>query len=139
VLAIFAVLEYVTVDNFPEAGSLVLTMVALLLPLSSLWASLAIDEETSTLNFSHLAGSTPRSQEYEQRKMFGSQLSSTTDPSSRSGFSGDRKSSISPINPTTIDSRIESRRDSTEIDLETMGVRVDKSYTIQSRKGSAGN
>jgi pheromone alpha factor receptor len=49
----------------------------------------------------------------------------------------DRKGSIAPISPTTIDSRIESApfrgaRDSTEMDLEAMGVRVEKSYTIQS-------
>lgn len=100
---------------------------------------MAIDEETAALDFAHLAGSSSSNHTYGTRKMYGSQFSSGIDPSSRSIVSGERKGSVGLISPTTIDSRIDGRRDSTEIDLEAMGVRVDKSYTVQSRKGSAGN
>lgn len=134
-LAIFAILEYVAPDNFPEAGTLALTMVALLLPLSSLWARMATDSETSTLNLSYLSDSKSSSS-----RKFGSQ---STAPSSRLEFLTDRKGSLAPISPTTIDSRIEhvpakAMRDSTEVDLEAMGVRVDRSYSVHSGKGLGG-
>ena len=118
-----------------------MTMVALLLPLSSLWASMAIDQEASTLDLSNLSGSSSARHGSDQRKMCGSDLSSSTAPSSKLDFSNDRKGSFAPISPTSIDSRIEhgTSRDSTELDIEALGVRVDKSYSVQSRKGSAGN
>jgi len=144
-IAIFAVLQYVTVHVFPEAGTLSMTMVALLLPLSALWAGMAIDSETSTLNLSHLTGSHESSRHgsanaaYNPKKACGSQLSQSSGPSRYELFNekNSRKGSIAPISPTTIDSRIEhatesSTRDSTELDLESMGVRVDRSYSIHS-------
>lgn len=136
--AIFAVLEYVTVHAFPEAGSLALTMVALLLPLSSLWASMAIDQETSTLDLSHLSGPGAVRRGSDQAQMCSSQFTASTTSSTEAGFAKDRQGSFAPISPTSIDSKIErgSSRDSTELDLEAMGVRVDKSYTVQSRKAS---
>lgn len=97
---------------------------------------MAIDQETAALDFSHLAaGGSSERRGSDHRKIFGSQFSSGTEPSSRSVFSTDRKGSAAPVSPMTIDSRIECRRDSTEIDLEAMGVRVEKTYTVQSRKG----
>lgn len=116
-----------------------MTMVALLLPLSALWASMAIDQETSTLNLSHLSGSHPSRRgsnpRTNPRTLCGSQMSQSTTPSSRIECLADLKGSLAPISPTTIDSRIEhvtSARDSTELDLEAMGVRVYKSYGISS-------
>ena len=139
-IAIFAILEYVSSENFPEAGTLALTMVALLLPLSSLWARMATDAETSTLNLSHLSGSKSSEHGTATSRKFGSQ---STALSSKLEFLTDRKGSLAPISPTTIDSRIESAlakavRDSTEMDLEAMGVRVDRSYSVHSGKGLGG-
>jgi pheromone alpha factor receptor len=68
---------------------------------------------------------------------------------SQSTFAGplesfkDRKGSLAPISPSTIDSIVEAPphapRDSTELGLEAMGVRVDKSYSFHSGKGLVGN
>ena len=119
-------------------------MVALLLPLSALWAGMAIDSETSTLNLAHLTGSHESSRgsanaSYNSRKAYGSQLSQSSGPSRHEVFNEkmSRKGSLAPISPTTIDSRIEhpseaAPRDSTEVDLESMGVRIDRSYSIKS-------
>ncbi len=114
-------------------------MVALLLPLSSLWARMATDSETSTLNLSSLSGSTSKERASDsQRQLFGSL---STVPSS--GLMSEGKPShapdYAPISPTTIDAIIEnvpakSPRDSTEVDLEAMGVRVDRSYRVHSGK-----
>jgi pheromone alpha factor receptor len=141
-IALFTILEYVKVDNFPNAGTLSLTMVALLLPFSSLWAGLAIKEESSTLNLSNLNGSSDsvrRGSEngsYDPRKTCNSQFSQSTSPSTAcGGFSIERKSSA--VAGMGMDSRIEHvpehrRRDSTEMDLEAMGVRIDHSYSVHS-------
>lgn len=40
--AIFAILEWCPQDTFPKAGSLTITVVAIFLPLSSVWASMTI-------------------------------------------------------------------------------------------------
>jgi pheromone alpha factor receptor len=132
------------VANFPAAGSLAVTMVVLLLPLSSLWAGMAIDEEVATLNFSHLAGTAstgPIRKGSDQNKICGSgsQFSDSTFQSGRNDYTFERKGSHQPpISPSTIDSRIEGGKttDSTDIDLEGRGVRVDKSFNLQSRQGS---
>lgn len=132
-------LEYTSGLAFPEAGTLTITMVALLLPLSSLWARMATDSEASTLNLSSLSG--PKSKEHasdSQRKLFGCLSTAQS-----SGLMSERKPShapsYAPISPTTIDAIIEnapsrSPRDSTEVDLEAMGVRVDRSYSVHSGK-----
>ncbi|KAH7419850.1 fungal pheromone mating factor STE2 GPCR-domain-containing protein [Cadophora sp. MPI-SDFR-AT-0126] len=126
----FAVLEYASPDDFPEAGTLALTMVALLLPLSSLWASMITTEANSSFNVSQLWGSRS-SQDVSslEQKTFSSMYSCP------SAFSTERKGSAAPISPITIDTVIEqanTRRDSTELDLEMMGVRVDRSYSVHS-------
>ncbi|KAM0314251.1 hypothetical protein ACHAO8_004884 [Botrytis cinerea] len=143
--SIFAILEYVTPVSFPEAGSIALTSVALLLPISSLWAGMVTDEETSAIDVSNLTGS---------RTMLGSQSgnfsrkthasditaqSSHLDFSSRKGSNATmmRKGSNAMDQVTTIDCIVEDNqanrglRDSTEMDLEAMGVRVNKSYGVQ--------
>ncbi|KAK6602601.1 pheromone receptor 2 [Botrytis cinerea] len=143
--SIFAILEYVTPVSFPEAGSIALTSVALLLPISSLWAGMVTDEETSAIDVSNLTGS---------RTMLGSQSgnfsrkthasditaqSSHLDFSSRKGSNATmmRKGSNAMDQVTTIDCVVEDNqanrglRDSTEMDLEAMGVRVNKSYGVQ--------
>lgn len=55
-IAGFAVLEYAAPDGFPAAGTLALTLVALLLPLSSLWASMVTTDPSSSFNVSQLCG-----------------------------------------------------------------------------------
>jgi len=120
-------------------------MVALLLPLSALWAGMAIDSESSTLNLSHLTGSRESScrgsagASHNSGGVCGSQLSHSSGPSRHEYFNekNSRKGSLVPISPTTIDSKIEHAsesvpRDSTEVDLESMGVRVARSYSIHS-------
>jgi pheromone alpha factor receptor len=108
-------------------------MVALLLPLSSLWAAMVTTSQMASFNLSNFMGSRT-SQEGEGsesgRKTLASQSTSTGVLDSLS----DRKGSLAPISPMTIDSTIEIRakvqRDSTELDLEAMGVRVDRSYAV---------
>lgn len=45
--AIFAVLEWFPTQTFPDAGSLALTVVAIFLPLSSVWASMSVSDNHS--------------------------------------------------------------------------------------------
>jgi pheromone alpha factor receptor len=127
---------------FPEAGSLALTMVALLLPISSLWAGMAIDQEASTLNLSHLSESDASRRVFDSihdthdsHGPLSNQLGRLTTQSSRPEFSANRKGSMAQLSPALIESGIgyihSSTRDSTEIDLEAIGVRVIKSYDIQ--------
>ena len=143
IVAIFASLEYTSSTVFPQAGTLALPLVALLLPMSSLWAGMAIDQEASTLNLSNLSGydSTRRGSEVgnsfhgSDPHQFGRLVSNT---SSAPGSSTTRKGSNAQLSPTTIDSRVEYirslERDSTELDLEAMGVRVERSYEVRSDK-----
>jgi pheromone alpha factor receptor len=113
-------------------------MVALLLPLSSLWAAMVTNAQTTSFDLSNLVHS-QNSQEGDGsesgRKTFGSQSTSTTVLESLS----DRKGSLVPISPMTISSTVEVaakvQRDSTELDLEAMGVRVDRSYSVHSGQG----
>ncbi|KAI9644131.1 pheromone alpha factor receptor [Ciborinia camelliae] len=143
--SIFAVLEYVTPVSFPEAGTLALTMVALLLPISSLWASMATDEEMSSTDMSNLTGSngthafSQPSGNYS-RNTYASDItaqSSRIDFQSRKGSNATRKGSNVMEQVATIDSVVVDNqeryvpRDSTELDLEAMGVRIDRSYGVQ--------
>lgn len=141
-IAIFAVLEYVTPTSFPEAGTIALTTVALLLPISSLWASMATDEEMSAMNVSSLTGTyVSQGTENYSRKTYGSDAttaySSRIDFQSRKGSNVTRKGSNTIEQVTTIDSVVEynqnrySPRDSTELDLEAMGVRVNRTYGVK--------
>lgn len=126
-------------------------MVALLLPFSSLWASAAIEEEISTLNLSNLSansGDARRGSEtshYAANKTCESQFSDSTGVATTfEGFGAERKGSASGSGALGIDSRIErvneeGRRDSTEMDLERMGVRVDRSYSVHSGTTKAKN
>lgn len=86
-------------------------------------------EANSSFNVSQLWGSGSfQDASTLERKTFGSV---STCPST---FSTERKGSTAPISPSTIDTIIEhaSQRDSTELDLEMMGVRVDRSYSVHS-------
>src|SRR6266852_3671472 len=101
-------------------------MVALLLPLSSLWASMAIHDESSRLDINHLSGhnfqmsNTPRSNRSNG-------ITKATTPSSRRTeyTADDEKADFEEFSPTTINNKIESGnsgsqpsgRDSTEQDL----------------------
>jgi pheromone alpha factor receptor len=102
---------------------------------------MATDEEAASLKLSHLSGSGSKSVDrgLESNRKLGSQ-SSTVPSSSRVEYMTERKASVAPICPTTIDSVIEhapphSSRDSTEVDLEKMGVRVDRSYSVNGGQG----
>lgn len=161
-IALFTILQFQQVDRFPEAGTLALTMVALLLPFSSLWASAAIEEEISSLSLSHVEGfnSNPRrgsDTSYDPRNDCGSQVTQVTTqstachPASKrnqqirtsSAFQNsnhERKVSVGQGFALGSDSRIENvpeveRRDSTDRDIERMGVRVDRSYEVRSKSG----
>ncbi|KAF7874074.1 hypothetical protein EAF04_002746 [Stromatinia cepivora] len=141
--SIFAVLEYITPVTFPEAGSIALTTVALLLPISSLWASMATDEEMSSIDMSNLTGSGgtygSQSGNYSRKTCASDNTaqSSRLDFQSRKGSNVTRKGSNAMEQVTTIDSVVvdsQARyvpRDSTELDLEAMGVRIDRSYGVQ--------
>ncbi|KAG0652911.1 hypothetical protein D0Z07_0232 [Hyphodiscus hymeniophilus] len=157
--SLFAILEYVDDDiatAFPSAGSLTITTVALLLPLSALWASMAIHEETAQLDISGLHGNGNRS-----HTVLGSHGSGSSTASSCALCPHCRDKKFGPairhkeytdvemgesasnilFSPNTIKSEVNSNgalktnnRDSTEMDLESMGVRVDRSYSLQSVK-----
>lgn len=90
---------------------LAITWVAILLPLSALWAGMATDSQYLSFNFSSLFRS--RSQ---------GDFSAEASQSARTTFGR-------PISPATTDSSFEHRprsaRDSTELALEAIGVRVD--------------
>jgi pheromone alpha factor receptor len=105
-------------------------MVALLLPLSSLWAGMATDEETSSLDLSHLTKSNQLSgsrTNYQQKNSGGS-----SNVTSSQQYLHSRKGSDAMQQATTVDSVVNTQgRDSTEMDLEAMGVRVNKSYGFQ--------
>jgi pheromone alpha factor receptor len=134
----------VTVNDFPEAGTLALAMVALLLPLSSLWAGMITTAQSSSFNLSSLVS--VRSSDDASgngSELIGKTFSSLSTSTGPLGSFRDRKGSLVPINSTTIDSIVEAppnaERDSTELDLEAMGVRVDKSYSVHSGKGLVGH
>ncbi|EPQ63830.1 Bgt-1492 [Blumeria graminis f. sp. tritici] len=57
--SIFAILDYVDFPTFPSIGAWPLTIVALLLPLSSLWASTVINEPSSNLGIAELLTGKP--------------------------------------------------------------------------------
>ncbi len=84
-------------------------------------------EPTSNFYISQLWSSSAGSNISSNRKTFGS------DSSGRPEATMDRKGSEAQCTMTTVESVIEPppRRDSTELDLERLGVRVDRSYIIQ--------
>ncbi|KAI9802643.1 MAG: hypothetical protein M1825_002665 [Sarcosagium campestre] len=134
--AIFAVLQYVS--DAPELGTIGLTLVAISLPLSSIWASSTTD------------GNIKVSSDYDnsRRKLAGSY--GTT--SASSGSTSERKPSATPavvsacppddVYPanatTTTTTTSESKtRAGDKVDLESQtgsGVRVDRSFTVESKQ-----
>lgn len=129
--------------SFPEAGSIALTTVALLLPISSLWAGMATDDEMSTGDVTNQTGLNTQTGGDYSRQTYASDLtaqSSRLDFQSRKGSNVTRKGSNAMEQVVTIDSIVSDntaryvRRDSTELDLEAMGVRIDRSYDVQKTK-----
>jgi pheromone alpha factor receptor len=130
--ATFAILEYFPSTTFPEAGSLALTLVAIFLPLSSIWAAAAVD------------GASPISQ------LRSNQYSGSTYSMGHSGRGGlgstfDRKGSLGPLTPSTVMTTAEhvpvkdgalmmngNMIGDYEGDFERMGVRIDKAYSVRS-------
>jgi pheromone alpha factor receptor len=100
-----------------------MTTVALLLPLSSLWAAKVTTSQSATFNLSSFVGS--RS------------LSAASGDGSDTGHHtfGSQSTISGPlVGSATMDSIVNLPprrvRDSTELDLEALGVRVDKSYGV---------
>jgi pheromone alpha factor receptor len=112
-----------------------MTTVALLLPLSSLWAAKVTTSQSATFNLSSFVGSRSLSAASGD----GSDTGHLTF-GSQSTISGPlvpyrhESGSLGAVGSATMDSIVELRprrvRDSTELDLEAMGVRVDKSYGV---------
>jgi pheromone alpha factor receptor len=98
---------------------------------------MAMEEEASSLRASKLAQSSSSGAESTSTKGRFASQASTIAPSEKG-----RKNSLVPLNSnmTTIDTIIERSnprdvaRDSTEVDLESMGVRVDRSYYVKGGK-----
>jgi pheromone alpha factor receptor len=123
-------------------------MVALLLPLSSLWASLAINNEASHLDISRLSGYNV--QISSNNSNTGSYCSHCSHcqgkrpiPCARHTEYTDKEKGerFGEFGSVTIKNKVEcstsreiNGRDSTDMDLESMGVRVDKSYSLQTGK-----
>ncbi|KAI9742168.1 MAG: hypothetical protein M1818_004068 [Claussenomyces sp. TS43310] len=145
--SIFAILEYYPSNTFPEAGSLALTLVAIFLPLSSIWAAAAID------------GASPVAAQFagESRRKLCSNSASTSQYISNGGlFSSagraDRKASagssqmgqtshvttaVAPMGRSKLNTT--GSEDSLD-DLETLGpvVRIDRSYSVRSGRQHGG-
>lgn len=110
-----------------------MTTAALLLPLSTIWAKMAMEEEVSSLRLSRDSQRSALSNSNISNNRFNSQSSTVA-------CCEERKASVSPSHypphKSTIDTIIEhaptssSCRDSTEVDLERMGVRVNHSYGV---------
>jgi pheromone alpha factor receptor len=125
-------------------------MVALLLPLSSLWASMAINNEAAHLDISRLSGSNMHDGSNNSNSSSSSSCSHCGHCRGKRGIPSARHTEYMDVekgdkygefSPATIKNNIESNtpretnsRDSTEMDIESMGVRVDKSYSLQSTK-----
>jgi pheromone alpha factor receptor len=135
-LAIFAILEYFPDDTFPEAGSLTLTLVAIFLPLSSVWASAAMD------------GCDPIAQSSSRPKL--------NSYMNRFDTSRDRKGSVGPmLSPSTINSSTKGSPENpfkkqglfgevNKIELEDIGnmptpdVGIDRPYNFHGGKSAGG-
>jgi pheromone alpha factor receptor len=129
-LAIFAILEVLDWTDgriaFPEASSLTLTLTAIFLPFSSVFVSMKMDE------FSSRHGSLMRNMWDGPETKFGNKTWNSSSTHDR--VTGIELADRSGNKTTTVASRSEPahRRDSTELDLEALGVRVDKSYSVRS-------
>ncbi|TVY25078.1 Pheromone alpha factor receptor [Lachnellula hyalina] len=127
--SIFAIIEWTHPEKFPEAGSLTEILVILLLPLSSLWASVTPNSQTCSMR----SPSDGRSQtSVNMSRSFGDKFGSFS--------TGRRKSNVVPLNqanssfepiPTTVESIPPSLRHGAEVDMEPMGVRVERSYSVR--------
>jgi pheromone alpha factor receptor len=146
--AIFAILEYFPQSTFPEAGTVALTLVAILLPLSSIWAAATPDGPSPIF----------RSDPSNHHSKLGSYSTGHTLDGSRSRFGShvgtERKGSV--ISPSTVATTVElaphrpiRKHSGSEglndmdlddiVDFEPMsGVRVDRSYSVHSGTGTGG-
>ncbi|TVY82622.1 Pheromone alpha factor receptor [Lachnellula suecica] len=141
--SIFAIVEWIHPDSFPQAGSLTNFFVIVLLPLSSLWASVTPNSPSCSLRNPGDIDSNQNSA--NGSKSFGEKFGSiSTGISSKFTFKDRRKSSVVPsIIPLTSPPEASTgmlrsvsplRRDSTEMDLERLGIRVERSYSIHSAR-----
>jgi hypothetical protein len=93
--AIFAILEYFPNQTFPEAGSLALTLVAIMLPLSSIWAAASVSDPAPV--YSSSAMMTPAGYSTApsgaSKTFYKSNPSSTAGDSTMIGSAYDRKGS----------------------------------------------
>ena len=139
--AIFDIVEWSHPEKFPEAGSLTNILVVILLPLSSLWASVTPNSPTCSMrNPSDKRSQTSINTTRSFSEKFGSL---STGISSKFTFMDRRKSSVVPFNPpnnlfestsAVVGGTSTARRDSTEADLERLGVWVDRSYSVHTTR-----
>jgi len=114
-----------------------LTIVALLLPLSSLWAAKITRDGESAFTSERLWGGNGGG----LGPQTGSASSKTWNSEATRGTDlrfelRQRTFSMAPLNPVIEcnTTNIGFRRDSTDVDLERMGVRVAKSYSVHSER-----
>ncbi|TVY17107.1 Pheromone alpha factor receptor [Lachnellula arida] len=139
--SIFAIIEWTHPEKFPEAGSLTEILVIILLPLSSLWASVTPNSPTCSMRSPNDVRSQTSS---NMSRTFGEKFGSfSTGISSKFNFMGHRKSSVVPINHANsffepisamVESTPPSLRRGAEADLERMGVRVERSYSVRTER-----
>lgn len=130
-LAIFAVLDYFPEDSFYEAGTLAICLVAIMLPLSSVWAAAAIDDEHPVRSFEPrpkfgsydtAMGSEHRSCGPSTRSM--GKVHALVDHCSRASEEGSSRGHV-----MRLDSAL-------GMHLSAGGVRIERSYEVHSGEGS---
>jgi pheromone alpha factor receptor len=132
--AIFAILQYFPDNTFPEAGSVAITLVAIFLPLSSIWAAASIDGDAPISRWNYASnGST----------YYGTNHSTLYTDHTASAV--DRKGSLGPLTPASAASHVEHQPADAFAsvitkgrmigdcpgDFDRMGVRVDKSFSVR--------
>ncbi|RDL39126.1 uncharacterized protein BP5553_03466 [Venustampulla echinocandica] len=120
---IFAIVECINPPNFPEAGSLAVITVVILLPLSSLWAQSNTVNQSVPLNIQQQLWASNSSRGVVCT-CGGKSTNMSMFPSS--GTSATYSSVVRTGHHET------PRRDSTDADLESMGVRVHRTFSVRS-------
>ena len=102
---------------------------------------MAIHEESSRFDINRLSGYNMQMSNDPPSYGSSSHYKTTNSSPRRTEYTTENeKADFEDFSPTTINNKIESGvhrsgRDSTEMDLEAMGVRIEKSYSLQSTKG----
>ncbi|KAI9844993.1 MAG: hypothetical protein M1837_005137 [Sclerophora amabilis] len=121
--ALFSILQYVS--DAPELGTNVLTLAAIFLPLSSMWASASLDGQ------SQVSGS-PNA----QQKLFGSYGSGSNGPArSKRGGNGPTSPAHTTLthgssSPLVTPNRAEMQSVDRDLEAQGLGIRVDRTFGI---------